>query len=454
MFNRDLLSLLDRWASRLDRKPLVLRGARQVGKTTIVKLFADTFDTFISLNLEVKRDREVFERNYSAAELLTAIHFLKNIPRHGRTLLFIDEIQNSPDAVAMLRYLHEDAPDVHVIAAGSLLESLMDTHISFPVGRVEYLKVHPCSFREFLGAVDESQSLEFLHQAHVPDYAHGKLHDLFRLYTLTGGMPEIVRQYAIHKDLTGLNHIYEGLLASYLDDVEKYARNASMTNILRHTIRQSLIAAGSRITFHGFGHSNYKSREVGEAFRTLEKTMFLQLVYSTASTSLPIQPDKKKSPKLQLLDTGLINFVAGLQADVFGSVHIDDVYEGRIAEHITGQELMALQTSPLSVLNFWTREEKHSNAEVDFVWKHGDLLIPIEVKSGAEGRLRSLHQFIDRASHPYAVRIYSGNFSIHNAKTIAGKNFILINLPFYLISCLDECIRQGMNFAGKAHSRA
>ncbi|HLP14681.1 MAG TPA: AAA family ATPase, partial [Bacteroidota bacterium] len=414
------------------------------GKTTVVKLFAEKFQTFISLNLDVRQEREIFERNYSAAELLSAIYFLKNIPRKDRTLLFIDEIQSSPAAVAMLRYLHEDTPDIYVIAAGSLLESLMDTHISFPVGRVEYLKVHPCSFREFLGAMGETQSLEFLQQTHVPDYAHGKLQDLFRLYTLTGGMPEIVQHYATHRDLTALTRIYEGLLASYLDDVEKYARNTTMTNIIRHTIRQSLIAAGSRIKFQGFGHSNYKSREVGEAFRTLEKTMLLQLVYSTASTSLPIQLDRKKSPKLQLLDTGLTNFVAGLQGDVFGSDHIDDVHEGRIAEHIAGQELMALQSSPMSALNFWTREEKQSNAEVDFVWRHEDLLIPIEVKSGAEGRLRSLHQFIDRAPHPYAVRICSGKFSVNQSKTISGKHFILINLPFYLISRLDESIRLGM----------
>jgi uncharacterized protein len=436
MFTRTILEELTRWAAKPDRKPLVLRGARQVGKTTVVKIFSRHFQNFISLNLEL--DRELFENNYTADELLTAIHFYKNIPRGGRTLLFIDEIQTSPEAVAMLRYFYEETPAIFVIAAGSLLESLMDSHISFPVGRVEYLKIHPCSFIEFLGAIGETQSLEFVQMLDVPDYAHDKLSGLFRLYTLTGGMPEIVAHYAAHRDLTALRSIYEGLITSYLDDVEKYAGNATMTNIMRHTIKQSLIAAGSRITFQGFGHSNYKSREVGEAFRTLEKTMLLQLAYPTFATSLPIQPNIKKSPKLQVLDTGLINFAAGLQGDVFGSKNIDDVYEGKIAEHIAGQELMSLVASPLYALNFWTREGNNSNAEVDFVWKHGDLLLPIEVKSGATGRLRSLHQFIDRAPHHYAVRIYSGKFSVEKSKTIAGTQFVLMNLPFYLISRLDD----------------
>ncbi len=438
MFTRTILEELTRWAAKPDRKPLVLRGARQVGKTTVVKIFSRHFHNFISLNLELKRDRELFEKNYTADELLTAIHFYKNIPRGGRTLVFIDEIQTSPEAVAMLRYFYEETPAIFVIAAGSLLESLMDSHISFPVGRVEYLKIHPCSFIEFLGAIGETQSLEFVQMLDVPDYAHDKLSGLFRLYTLTGGMPEIVAHYAAHRDLTALRSIYEGLITSYLDDVEKYAGNATMTNIMRHTIKQSLIAAGSRITFQGFGHSNYKSREVGEAFRTLEKTMLLQLAYPTFATSLPIRPNIKKSPKLQVLDTGLINFAAGLQGDVFGSKNIDDVYEGKIAEHIAGQELMSLVASPLYALNFWTRDGNNSNAEVDFVWKHGDLLLPIEVKSGATGRLRSLHQFIDRAPHHYAVRIYSGKFSVEKSKTIAGTQFVLMNLPFYLISRLDD----------------
>lgn len=441
MFYRSILHLLTQWAAKPERKPLVLRGARQVGKTTVVKLFAKDFPNFISLNLEMKRDRELFEKQYSVDEFLTAIHFHKNIPRGGRTLVFIDEIQTSPEAVAMLRYFHEEAPAVFVIAAGSLLESLMDSHISFPVGRVEYLKIHPCSFIEFLGAIGETQSLELVRQ-NVPDYAHQKLSDLFRVYTLTGGMPEIVAHYAAHRDLTALRSIYEGLITSYIDDVEKYAGNATMTHIMRHTIRHSLIAAGSRIKFQGFGHSHYRSREIGEAFRTLEKTMLLQLVYPTLATSLPIQPNTKKSPKLHVLDTGLTNFVAGLQGDVFGSENIDDVYEGKIAEQIAGQELLSLVASPLFALNFWVREGNNSNAEVDFVWKHDDLLLPIEVKSGATGRLRSLHQFIDRAPHHYAVRIYSGPFSIERSKTIAGKQFLLMNLPFYLISRLNDLLHK------------
>lgn len=437
MFERDILYQLEQWAEKPERKPLILRGARQVGKTTAVELFSGNFDKFIKLNLELKRERELFEHNYSADELVTALHLYKNMSRGGKTLLFIDEIQNSPEAVAMLRYLYEETSDIYVIAAGSLLESLLNIHISFPVGRVEYLLVHPCSFQEFLKATGEKENLSALRSGPVPAYAHHTLYNLFRTFTLIGGMPEIVHNYASLRDITGLATTYEGLITSYLDDVEKYASGSSMTNIIRHVIRNSFTAAGSRIKFEGFGNSNYRSREVGEAFRILEKTLLLQLVYPTASVTLPVQPDIKKSPKLQVLDTGLINYIAGLQLEVFGSENIDSVYNGKIAEHIAGQEILALNSSPLYKLNFWTRENKDSNAEVDFVYKYNDMLIPLEVKSGPAGRLRSLHQFVDRAPHPYAVRLYSGMFSIENHKTLAGKSFFLLNLPFYLLSRID-----------------
>ncbi|MGE5496993.1 MAG: ATP-binding protein [Syntrophothermus sp.] len=440
MFYRNILAELHDWAEKPGRKPLILRGARQVGKTTAVRLFSKGFDKFIALNLELKKERDLFEKNYIVSDLITAIHLYKNITKGGRTLLFIDEIQNSPEAVSMLRYFYEEAGDIYVIAAGSLLESLIDTNVNFPVGRVEYLRIHPCSFTEYLGALGENQSLSLLEQVPFPEYAHTKLYDLFHTYTLTGGMPEAISSYSEHHDLTKLNPIYDSLIVSYLDDVEKYAPNNTMINIIRHTIRNAFLAAGGRIKFQGFGNSNYKSREVGEAFRILEKTMLLQLLYPVSSFNLPMQPDTKKSPKLQVLDTGLINYLAGIQYELFDAENIDKVYNGKISEHIAGQEILSLNSSPLFKLNFWTREDKSTNAEVDFIWKYKNYLLPIEVKSGTTGRLRSLFEFIDRAPHQFAVRIYSGMLSIEKEKTIKGKEFILLNLPFYLINKIDKYI--------------
>ena len=201
-YRQNLKNLLD-WKEKPDRKPLVLRGARQTGKTTLVKMLSESYDQYIYLNLDKPEDRKIFNVSRSFQEIVSAIYFLKGKTRRNKnTLIFIDEIQNSPEAVKYLRYFYEDVPEIHVIAAGSLLESLIDRHISFPVGRVEYLAVRPCSFSEFLSAMGENASLEIMRQFPVPGYAHDQLLRSFNLYTLIGGMPGVIQQYLDHRDLT------------------------------------------------------------------------------------------------------------------------------------------------------------------------------------------------------------------------------------------------------------
>ncbi|MCF8113843.1 MAG: AAA family ATPase [Desulfotignum sp.] len=445
MFNRDVLNELSNWREKKDRKPLILRGARQVGKTTAINLFSEQFEQYLYLNLEIKAERDIFEQDHSIEDLLQAIFFHKNQVRgNGSVLIFIDEIQNSPSAVSYLRYFYEAFPHLYVIAAGSLLdlETLIDTHISFPVGRVEYLMMKPLSFKEFLNALSEDSSLDILNRnIPVPDFAHDKLMKLFNTYAIIGGMPEIVQKYADRKDIIALNSIFDSLIVSYLDDVEKYARNRTMANVIRHAVSNAFYEAGSRIKFQGFGNSNYKSREMSEALRVLEKAMLIYLLYPSSSVAPPLRPNTKKSPRLQVLDTGMLNYFAGFQKDLFGANGIDSVYQEKIAEHIVGQELLAAETSPLSKLQFWNREKKQSNAEVDFLIQYEGLLIPVEVKSAATGRLRSLHQFIDRAPHKYAVRIYSGQLEINQIKTVDGKECLLLNLPFYLTGSIVEYLK-------------
>jgi len=209
-----------------------------------------------------------------------------------------------------------------------------------------------------------------------------------------------------------------------------------MIEIIRHTISNAFDVAGSRITFSRFGNSDYKNREMSEAFRTLEKAFLFQLVYPVTGTRLPVTPNIRRSAKLQLVDTGLVNYMAGIQGELYNSINLNDTYRGRIAEHITGQELLCLSESVLSKLNFWTRDKPGSTAEVDFIWPFREFLIPVEVKSGGAGKLRSLHQFIDNAPHNYGIRVYSGKFSIISTRTLSGKSFQLMNLPFYLINKL------------------
>ena len=437
--HRAALDYLAEWRDGRRRKPLVLRGARQVGKTTLVKIFSDSYDQYIYLNLDIENNRRLFEIHKDVKSLFEAVCLqTKKTPVKGNTLLFIDEIQSSPEAVAMLRYFYEELPWLDVIAAGSMLETLIGKRISFPVGRVEYLPVRPCSFPEFLLATGEQRSYELLQTVPVPDFVQEHLIQQFRLFAIMGGMPEIVEKYREEQSLAGLGSVYDGLIVSYLDDIEKYAKSQTMIEIIRHTISHSFDAAGSHITFSGFGNSNYKNREIGEAFRTLEKAFLFQLIYPFTGTRMPVTPNLRRSSKLQLVDTGLVNYMAGIQSELYNSADLNDTYRGRIAEHITGQELLCLSESVLFKLNYWTRPEYASSAEVDFIWPYREFLVPIEVKSGTAGKLRSLHQFINRAPHGYAVRVYSGKFNIISTRTVSGKPYKLMNLPFYLVNKLHE----------------
>lgn len=433
MFKREIISEFKRWADKNDRKPLVLRGARQVGKTTSVEIFSKDFDQYIYLNLEKQEERILFENNYSFNDLLMTIFLYSGKTRKkGKTLIFIDEIQNSSKAVALLRYFYEEAKDLYVIAAGSLLESILDRNISFPVGRVEYMVLHPCSFREFLSATGETESLNLLETDVVPEYAHDHLTSLFKIYATIGGMPQIIREYAENRDLTMLLSIYDSLIISYQEDVEKYANASSQLQYIRHVLSSVFTEPGNRITFEKFGHSLYRSREIKEAFMVLERTMLLKLVYPVSSVQLPLIPNQRKRPRLQLIDTGIVNHVTGLMGELLFSQNISDVYRGKIAEHMVGQEFLTTGYSASHKLLFWVRDKNESDAEIDYVLPWKEFLVPIEVKSGSIGKLRSLHQFIELSTCPVAVRVWQGKQSIEKVKTITGKEFTLINIPFYL----------------------
>jgi len=440
VFRRNIITKLEKWAEKDKRKPLVMRGARQVGKTTAVNQFASRFKQYLYLNLELESDKKPFVQFKNIETLVQALFFIKNqkYSEKESTLLFIDEIQEVPEAFNILRYFYEQAPEIHVIAAGSLLETIFDQKLSFPVGRVEFLVVRPASFPEFLGALSETTALEQLQQVPLNSFAHEKLLQLFHTYALIGGMPEIVSQYADTKDLTSLSTLYDSLIASYLDDVEKYAKNNGQVSIIRHAIRASYTEAGKRIKFQGFGKSNYGSKEMGEALRTLEKTLLLSLVYPVTSATLPLMPELQKSPRLHVSDTGIMNYFLGVQKEILGTDDLSNVYQGTVIEHLVGQELLATQFNALSALNFWVREKNSSSAEVDYVYPFDAKLIPIEVKSGQKGKLKSLHLFMNEAPHQMAVRFYAGEINLTSITTTADKTYYLLSLPYYLVSQLEK----------------
>lgn len=440
--NRMLILELNKWRKKPIRKPLVLRGARQVGKTTLVEMFAKQFKQYIYINLELAEEKKVFNDFTNIESLVQTIFFNhnKDFSTKSDTLLFLDEIQEVPVALNQLRYFYEKFPEIAVIAAGSMLETIFNKDVSFPVGRVEYFVLRPFTFPEFLDAMKEKSAIDLLNSLPLPEFAHDKLLKLFHTYTLIGGMPEIVSHYAKNKDLTALSEIYDSLIVSYMDDVEKYSHSSAQMHHLRHVIKASYALAGKRIKYEGFGNSTYKSREMSEALRTIEKALLIHIVFPATTAELPLLPDIKKSPRLHVLDTGLMNYYAGIQKEILGTTDLNSVYQGTVIEHMVGQEMLGSQHKALSHLNFWVREKKTSSAEVDYIVLIDGKLIPVEVKSGTEGKLKSLHMYMDMAPHNLAVRIYAGKLSITETKTPKGKMFYLLNLPYYLVSRLEKYV--------------
>lgn len=440
--NRHIFSELTNWKQSSDRKPLILRGARQVGKTTLIHQFAKSYKNRILLNLELAKDKRFFTDFENIQTIVEALLISHNVStsEKGNTIIFIDEIQEAPEAISMLRYFFEMEPEIHVIAAGSLLEHAMRKVKSFPVGRVKMLYMFPINFPEFLSAIGNTAVLDQLNTIPIRDVAHKTLLDLFNRYAIIGGMPEVVRKYVETLNIADLPTIYESIWETYKEDVVKYAANNSEARIIKHIMATAHFELDSRIKFQNFGNSNYRSREVGEAFRNLDDAKVIQLIYPTTDSSPPLLPDLKKSPRLQFLDTGLINHELNIQVEMLAMEDLNNAYRGAVIPHLVAQELLSLSTFKTVKPIFWVREKNQSSAEVDLVVQFNKLVIPIEIKSGKEGKLKSLHQFIEEAPHPYAVRMYAGKFSIEQHSTRSGKQYFLMNLPYYLSTKLYEYI--------------
>ena len=445
MYKRDLMLQLKEWAGKKKRKPLVLRGARQVGKTTLVEEFGKEFDAFIRLNLETA-DADIFRRFDNVNDIWQYI-CLKNrivLDNTGRILLFIDEIQEEPRAVAMLRYFFEDLPSVYVIAAGSRLQVLTKRKVSFPVGRVEYLTLRPFSFLEYLEAKAYAEWADAIRNLHAHELLHNDLIAEFNRYALIGGMPEAVSEYLETGDIERLSPIFNSLVKGYGEDVGKFVKNVEQAKVLQHILSTAWGSAAEIIKFANFGGSSYSSRQIHDAMNILEKAYLLSLDYPVTSTALPALASKRRNPKLIMIDSGLTNFVTGIQLEYLQNKDLLDTWRGRAAEQIVAQEMRpVLDRHYRENQNFWVRDKAGSTAEVDFIWQDRSGIVPIEVKSGSNAHLRSVHTFVNNSELPItAIRVWSGRFSIQELTTpIPGnKHFRLINLPFYYVGQIDRVL--------------
>lgn len=435
-FNRNILDHLTHWRMKNGRKPLVLRGARQVGKTSAVLLFGKKhFDHVVHINFEKTEHSRLFPVSTTLSDLEKVIPLAFGQPVvPGKILLFFDEIQESPHMLSMLRFLYEERSNLHVIAAGSLLEvRLKEEALPFPVGRVEYAWLHPLDFFEFLGALGEESALTYLKnltlKERIPAGIHEKLLALFSEYALIGGMPEAVKIYAVSRNIAGVNAVFSNLFTSFQDDVYKYSSRAG-AKYVGFVLSHAPLFAGLAITYEKFGGSVYKSREMHSAFDLLEQAMLTHSIPATKATNLPLVPQQKKPPKLIFLDVGLVNFHMGIQKEFLTMKNLSDFYHGRIAEQIVAQQLLSSSVTRTPNLFYWYKKEG-SEAEVDFCLVQEEIVVGVEVKSGKGGRLRSAHEFLKTHPSGKVIRVYGGPLA---------RDGSIVSLPFYLLPRWSDAV--------------
>ncbi len=454
---RNIFKYLTDWRDQVirnpgSRKPLVVRGARQVGKTFAIEAFGrQHFAQMIKLNLDKDEDRALFSKVQNAEQFIRTLELrVKAEITPGQTLLFIDEIQNSAVALKQLRYFYEELPGLHVIAAGSLLDVFINRHkLEMPVGRVEYCYMHPLGFDEFLDATGNTRLLELIRTTYKPDQIEDAAHELcnkaFLEYILIGGMPQAVASYVAGETPHGLERIYESLMVGYRDDIGKYATSAQSV-YLRHCLENAPRSVGMQIAYNHFADSDFGSREISAAFDTLEFAQLVTRVFSSRSLAQPLVQNRRKAPKILFLDVGLVNYKLGQREKILSLTHLENVFQGQVSEQVVGQTLRYLGESTEQRLCYWYRDKKGSNAEVDYLLSFKDQIIPVEVKAGSSQKIQSLHTFIDEraklalGSKQVAIRVHSGKFVESVLRSRGGNEFLLISVPYYLLFRIQEII--------------
>ncbi len=421
------------WKAETDRKPLLLRGARQVGKTSAIKNFSSNFKYFLSVNFDERRDYvKVFETINGIEDVCEQLSLITGTPIiAGETLVFFDEIQVSVQALQMLRYFYEKMPELHVIAAGSLLEFALEEIPAFGAGRVRSVFMYPFSFEEFLVAIGESALIPKMLQA---DYQHPlqivihqKLSGLYKKFLLIGGMPEAVRAYVKGDSILNIQRVLNDLIIALEADFAKYKKRfpgGRLTEVFRAIAYQT----GQKFTY-SYDKGSLSNVQIKEAIRLLSMAGIVYPVIHTAANGIPLGAEiNPKKIKYLLYDTGIFQRLLGLE---LGDMMIQDEFtainKGNIVELSVGLELIK-NTDPFEPANlyYWHREAQNSQAEVDYVIQYGNEIYPIEVKSGTKGSMQSMYLFMKEKKSMLGYRLSFENFSsIDSVKImpvyVAGK---------------------------------
>ena len=429
-------ALLD-WKKAENRKVLLLRGARQVGKTFIVRELAKEFNHFVEINFEKNTDvQSFFEQNLDPERICISLSAYYRIPIiDGETLLFFDEIQSCSKAIQALRFFYESKPGLHVIAAGSLLEFALSGLTSWGVGRIRSLYMYPMSFDEFLMANEEDTLIELKKDASPENPLnpafHGKLKEYLRYFLLIGGMPETVKTFIGNSaDMKSVQNVLSDIATSYYDDFAKYKRRIPVLR-LREVMNSVVSQAGGKYIYSQAG-SLSNPAQAKEALDLLEMAGLVYKVYHSSGQGVPLGSEVNfKKFKCLLHDSGIFQQIAGLRiTDLIIAENIDMMNKGNIAESFAGVELIKYsQVHEKKQLYYWHREKRGSSAEVDYLIEQETQVVPVEVKSGSTGKMQSLNLFIDERKSSKGIRISLENFSQYGKITV---------IPLYAVSNLIQ----------------
>ncbi|RKX84963.1 MAG: hypothetical protein DRP58_06485 [Spirochaetes bacterium] len=431
---RDLSSNLNEWVRDDHRKPLVIRGARQVGKSWLVKRLGKQFSNFVEINFDRNPElASLFEQTVEPQKLINLLSNYSGIQIiAGKTLLFLDEIQICRRAITSLRYFYEEMPDLHVIAAGSLLDFELNK-ISIPVGRISFLYVYPLSFGEFLSALKKENLRKMIieNEANkLPEIFHNQLINFTGIYSFIGGMPEVVQRYIDTDDLKKCMEIQSDILQTYKKDFNKYAKKHQI-KYLEKVFTSIPFQTGTKFKFVSVSR-DHKSKDLLEALDMLCMAGVANIVYHSSSNGVPIHSEIDiKKFKVFFFDIGLAQRILGLDfRPLMLNPDISQINNGAIAELFTAQELTAYSNPREEYyLHYWHREAKSSNAEIDFVIEKNGIIIPIEVKSGSVGKMRSLKLFMESKKTICGIKISTYPFSLVNN---------VQSIPFYGIEVLSK----------------
>lgn len=448
---RDTSQFLIDWLNASSRKPLVIRGARQVGKTWIIRNLAQsTHKKLFELNFEKRPAFESLFSSNNPKEILANIAATQGTLDPSQSILFLDEIQAAPHLLAKLRWFAEEMPNLPVIAAGSLLDfALADHEFSMPVGRISYMYLEPLSFEEFLEAIGRQELRTYLqtYQLHaaIPVAIHQELSNALKDYLIIGGMPAAVASWILDKQPQSINRIHFDLLATYQEDFSKYRGRLNIDR-LQDVLNSIPLQLGKKFVYSRVNPSS-TTTPLKHALDLMTRARICHQVIATAANGLPLNAEANaKFFKILALDCGLVSAALGLSLQQINTLDkLTLVNNGGLAEQFVGQQLRTL-FPPFAPphLNYWQRTESHANAEIDYVIQHQNSIVPIEVKAGKTGTLKSLHQFMERKHARFAVRINSDFPSLTPVTIKTSKNspleYTLLSLPFYLIGQLHRLI--------------